>query len=559
MKKTFATLIVSVLLCAAPLWGEVKIANPDNYSEPVPLSQERLNELGRMMPRTVHLLESSTPNNRKKVKIAIYGQSLSDKNNFWWRYLHKGLQAAYPNADIDVNCLGVGGFSTTTLWRMAYQDMAAYYPDLVILCVSGNHYYYETLLRQIRGCTTAEILIQTDHIRGKTGEGEGCDWDCNIYDLSEWNNKMSFQTIPKYCETYGLEHNNRLREWYDYLKANCYHPAWGNLLQADSSHFGPHAEYLTAALTARHFRYHENADPDPNRMVTVYKVGEDVTVKKNTIRLPIDGNRIDVITENGDGKEAIQVRIDGLIPSMYPGCYNNTRTATNDDFWQGGVVQTFGSSIDLQQEDWTIKIADGGNFTLTGSLTGYDGAGNIAERFRSKSGRVVIHPEDWFKGFSELENRELYFQTKLFACDSYVLPVSQPANAENAVTLAQGFPNGQHEVTLTGAVNKIKEIRVYRPPYRLDLKTNLEGDILTYTSKGGDRAVTIFTNTYWQVGEKDDWITIDVVDNNAGEWLAEGKTIVVSAQPNNTGARRWGRIVLTGKGVPPLFLNVVQE
>ena len=558
MKKTIATLIASVFVCAAPLWGEVKIANPDNYPAPVPLSVERLNELGRMMPRTMYLLESSTPENRKKVKIAIYGQSLSDRNNIWWKYLHAGLQEAYPNADIDVNCLGVGGFSTTTLWRPTYQDMAAYYPDLVILCVTGNHYYYESIIRQIRGCTTAEILLQTEHIRGVIGEGAGCDWDCDIYDLSLWGNKMTFEILPKYCEAYGLERNNRLPEWYDYLKANCYHPSWGNLLKDDNTHFDVHGEYLVAALTARHFRYHEDADPDPNGMVTVYKVGKDVKAKKNTIQLPIDGNRIDIITEDGNGKEAIQVRIDGLKPSLHSGCYNNTRAATNDDFWQGGVVQTFGSSIRLQEEDWTIKIAEGGNFTLTGSRTGYDGAGNIAERFESNSGRVVTRPDDWFKGYSEFENRELYFQTKLFGYDNYVLPTSQPANAENAVTLAQGFPNGLHEVTLSGAVNKIKEIRVYRPPYRLDLKTNLEGDVLTYTSKGGDRAITIFTNTYWQLG-KPDWITVDAVDNNMGESLADGKTIVVSAQPNNTGAPRRGGITLTGKGVSELYLFVVQE
>ena len=559
MKKIIATLFTAVLVCAPSLRGEVKISNPDQFPEPVPLSSERLDEIGRMMPRTVHLLESSTPQNRKKVKIAIYGQSLSDRNNFWWGYLDKALKEAYPNADIDVNCLGVGGFSTATLWRLVDQDIAAYYPDLVILCVTGNHYYYESILRQIRGCTTAEVLIQTDHIRGRVGSGEGCDWDCDIYDMTDWGNKMSLQTIPQYCKTYGLERNNRIKEWYDYLKANCYHPMSGVLLQSDSTHFGPHAEYLTAALTARHFRYHKEADPDPYRMVTVYKVGEDVKVAKNTIKLFFEGNRVDVITEDGDGKEAIQVLIDREKPSAFPGCYKNTRTATNGDFWQGGAVQTFGSSVNLREEDWILKIDDDGNYTLNGSLTGFDGKGSISERFESNSGRAVIRSEDWFKGRSEFKDRELYFQTKLFAFDNYLLPATQSANAENAVTLAQGFPNGTHELTLTGAVKKIKEIRVYRPPYCLSLSANTDMNTLRYTSAGGEKPVVVFTNTYWQVGEKPDWITLDAIDNNEGEALADSKTIAVSVQENKTGKFRLGTITLTGKGVEPLVLTIAQE
>ena len=559
MKQIITTLFAVALVASSSLRAEVKISNPDQYPEPVPLTAERLNEIGRMMPRTVHLLETSTPENRKKVKIAIYGQSLSDRNNIWWSYLDKALQEAYPNADIDVNCLGVGGFSTATLWRLVDQDIAAYYPDLVILCVSGNHYYYESILRQIRGCTTAEILIQTDHIRGKVGSGTGCDWDCNIYDMTDWGNKMSLQTIPEYCKTYGLEINNRIVEWYDYLKANCYHPMSSVLLRADSTHFGMHAEYLVAALTARHFRYHKDADPDPNRMVTVYKVGKDVKVTKNTIMLPFEGNRIDVITDNGDGKETIQVLIDEMKPSEFPGCYKNTRTATNGDFWQGGAVQTFGSSVDLREEDWTLKIDGNGYYMLNGSLTGFDGTGSISERFNSNSGKVVIRPEDWFKGDSEFKDRELYFQTKLFAYDNYLLPVTQPSNAENTVTLAQGFPNGTHVLTLTGAVKKIKEIRVYCPPYCLSLTTNLGVNTLQYTPDGGEKPVIVFSNTYWQVGKKSEWITLDAVDNNMGESLADGKTVTVSVQENKSGKSRRGFIALTGKGVEPLVLTVMQE
>jgi hypothetical protein len=55
----------------------------------------------------------------------------------------------------------------------------------------------------------------------------------------------------------------------------------------------------------------------------------------------------------------------------------------------------------LLVENWTLRIlelnADESRlrFAVTGSRTGPDGGGVSTERFVSKSGRVVIEPEDW--------------------------------------------------------------------------------------------------------------------------------------------------------------------
>ena len=554
-KKFLWTCMIAALLGLynSPVQAEVLIPNPDpaNYPEPEPLTQAETDQLGKLMPRTMYLLESSTPENRKKVKIAIYGQSLSDSNNKWWRTLEEALKTTYPNADIEVNCLGVGGFASSLLWRTTYQDIATYYPDLVIFHVLGHHTYYETILRFIRGCTTSEILVQTDHLGGNDGTGSGCDWNYDLNNLDIWENRMSFQTIPAYCEKYGLERDNRRQEWYDYLKANCYTPKSGKLL-SDDIHFADQGNYLTAALAARHFRYNENDDPDPNNMVTIYKVGTDVFPEKDSLKLAIEGNRVDIITENGDGTEAVKILIDDKKPSEYPGCYNNTRACGAGGFWSGGAIQTFGTSPYLEEETWTIEMDGSGNFILKGDKTGIDGTGNKNSRFESNSGKIVIRSEDWW----EAKSMTFSFNTKLYAKDTHILPQTQTGENENLVTLAQGFPNDKHELCLVGAVNKIKEIRIYKPAYQLKINTSI--DTLNAMKEATTQTVTVNTNTYWQIYDKTDWISVDAVDNNTGGEIADSKTINITVDENNTGAPREASIILVGVGAEPRAITVKQ-
>jgi len=557
MKCLFFILFLLWQITGISAQGKVTIPNPENFPEPVPLTREANEQLGRMIPRTMYLLESSEQHHRKKVKIAIYGQSLSDENNHWWRDLYAALKCAYPNADVEVRCLGVGGFSTATLWRTTYTDIAAYYPDLVLLCVSGHHTYYESILRFIRGCTTAEVLVQTDVIGGKSGEGEGCSWHADLTDMNDWSNKTSFQALPEFCQKYGLELQNRKQEWYDYLKANCYVPMSGKLLQADGGHLAAQGQYLTAALAARHFRYNPKADPDPYGMATVYRPGTDVAITGNTIKVPVTGNRIDVVVANSKGgKEKLELLIDGKKPSSYPGCYKNNRVIIYDSFWNGGIVQTFGTSADLQEETWKIDMDNDGNFTLNGSQTGFDGNGSIRKRFESNSGRIVIRTEDWFKGSTELTDRSFTFHTQLYAIDEYLLPSHQSVLEENLITLAQGIPNGKHEITLTGAVEHIKEIHVRRPPLQLTLEAD-RNDV-SFVKAGGAQELTVSSNTYWQVYNRTSWLQVDAVDNNRRDGLSDNLTMTVTAAANDTGKLRTTTLMLVGIGVQPIVLTITQ-
>ena len=562
MKKTVLLIFVSVLMAfshAGFVMSQVVIPNPNSYPEAVPLSAAEQEQLGKLMPRTMHLLESSTPTNKKKVKIAIYGQSLSDGNNMWWQTLRDALKTTYPNADIEVNCLGIGGVASQMLWRMTYHDMAAYYPDLVIFHVYGSHIVYENIIRFIRGCTTSEILIQGDHFGANDGSGTGCDWS---YDLNSdaWDNRMSFQFIKGYCDKYGLERDNRRQEWYDYLKENCYTPSSGTLLKDnDDIHFGAQGEYLVSALTARHFKYDAEADHDPNKMVTVYKAGTDFTVADDAINLSIDGNRVDVITENGNGSESITTLIDSKKPSEFPGSYINTRVG---NYWGGGcALMSIGSNPAPQAETWTLQIDNQRRYTLTGSKTGEDGSGNQTTRFESNSGSVVFRGADWANNPS---NRTITFETKFYGKDQHTLPTTQSGANENLVTLAQGIPSSQHNLTLSGAVGKVKEIRVYRPAYKLKMESGVNS--LDFYKDKRSKTVSVTSNSYWQVYNRVDWIKVDGLDNYDGKnetdrdgSVLESKSITISVDENDTNAPRVGTVTLVGIGVEPIVLTINQS
>ena len=297
-RATFISLILIVFVAVKA--QNVIIPNPLNYPNPVSLSVDENAKLGELMPRTMNLLQ-----NGKRIKIAIYGQSLSDENNTWWRMLSDALKLAFPAADIDVKCFGVGGVPSNLLWRLTNQELVAYHPDLVIFHVYGNHYFYETIIRQIRGCTAAEILIQGDHMAEYNGTVTNGVWNFDINNMSDWDNKMSFVTVKGYCDSYLLERDNRRKEWYDYIKTNNYIP---KTLLKDYIHFNVQGQWLVAALTARHFVYNATRNADPNNLLTYYEVGKDVMVVNGKITLPFTGNKIEIVPTDDHGKMTARQR-----------------------------------------------------------------------------------------------------------------------------------------------------------------------------------------------------------------------------------------------------------
>ena len=72
------------------------------------------------------LLQTSTPSHRNKVKILFYGQSITAGD--WYAIIENNLHERFPNADLEVENLLIGGHSAPVLVRCAAQDV---YPTIV--------------------------------------------------------------------------------------------------------------------------------------------------------------------------------------------------------------------------------------------------------------------------------------------------------------------------------------------------------------------------------------------------------------------------------------------
>jgi hypothetical protein len=136
-----------------------------------------------------------------------------------------------------------------------------------------------------------------------------------------------------------------------------------------------------------------------------------------------------------------------------------------------------GAVAPLVAEDWSIKIhqvsADGKlcHFSLRGSVTGDDGEGYSTNRFVSKSGRIVIDPEDWNLAYSVgvfkrplPDNYTATWRAVLRGTDNAEPPEAAPGT-EACVTVAQGLSPSPRVLELRGSSlqEQLRAVRFYCP------------------------------------------------------------------------------------------------
>src|SRR3954469_1438815 len=87
---------------------------------------------------------------------------------------------------------------------------------------------------------------------------------------------------------------------------------------------------------------------------------------------------------------------------MFPGAYAITRPSPLP--WSPLFLMRVDHDRPLVVEPWTLKVTSVAaksktwTFAVSGGKTGADGEGKSDQPFRSRSGRVVISPESWFRG-----------------------------------------------------------------------------------------------------------------------------------------------------------------
>ena len=449
-------LAASLLLAAAALAAE---------SYPPPAAPRDTSSWGRHIQRTMGLLATSTPQNRRKVRILFYGQSITAQP--WWKLVADDLRKRFPHADLEIRNRAIGGFASQLLVRTAVHDLYPAYPDLLIFHVYGDHRRYEDIIRFTRQRTAAEIAIYTDHVTGKeTPDAEGG------YVDKGWTAFMAGH-IAKVAERYGCELIDIRPPWKRYLLD---HKLPSKALLRDNVHLNDQGCHLMAELIKRQLVHQPGRMTEQSRgLMRTYRVGRDATWAGGKLTLAFEGNRVDAVASGAGEGGTAEVRIDGRRPSELPGCYCLTRPSTIHNVWPAVIRVTWAKPPIL--EDWRARILSSDEygtkfrFEVIGSKTGRDGIGTHDARFVSRSGRVVIEPGDWHlqrtctyrkkpvpKGF------ETRWRVRPLFVDTWRPPKVADAAREHVTTLAQGLRNGRHTLELTGRAAS-REIRVYRPPF----------------------------------------------------------------------------------------------
>jgi hypothetical protein len=420
--------------------------------------------------RSLTLLASSTPTDRKTVRVLFYGQSITQQA--WWKEVERYLRTTYPNANLVVENRAIGGHSSQILVKTAEADLYPFQPDLLIFHVYGSHLEYENIIRRVRERTCADILLQTDHITSEAGLAE--EMDVAKLSPEQWDAWMNRVFLPGTAAKYGACRADIHDLWKSYLQAHGLKPS--ELLR-DSVHLNEHGEWLMAELIKSYLApLPAKAGYDPMNGGPVSTVSLPAVGSQGEVRVEFTGTRVDLLLKpRSEG--GISVTIDGRAPSSIPELYGFTRvSAFPMSDWP--VLLKVNTSRQLVPEDWSLVIGHASGdgklcrFTLQGSVTGDDGEGSSDSRFVSKSGRVVIEPDDWNLGYCVSvfkrpvpESHRATWKSVFRGVDVATAPAGDGA-VERSVTLAQGLLPGRHILELRGSALKdsIQAVRFYNPP-----------------------------------------------------------------------------------------------
>ena len=423
---------------------------------------------GAALQRTMSLLESSAVEKRNTVRILFYGQSITEQS--WWQQVKADLVKRYPLAKLEIENRAIGGHSSQLLCKTAEADLYPFYPDLVIFHVYGAHDRYEDIIRRIRERTTAEVLIQTDHLGAKDSLDEVT--DPGKLAPAQWNSWMNYSFLPATAKKYGCELLPQRDLWKQYLRENSLQP---RALLKDEVHLNDHGCFLMAEIVKAAFvRVPAAGDAAKNDMVRDINLNA-ASWKDGKLRIEFEGNRVDGVFDGaraaGDAVTDATFMIDGKEPRNVRQLYTFTRTSGYTGTNWPCLLRVQRGPAQLQEEEWTVTLANASDdyksfvFSLTGSKTGPDGLGSADKKFVSKSGRIVIEPDDW----------NLQFCRKVFGRrldDGFRIIWKSVAQWDPLPllrgTFVQGLNNGKHTIELSGTPlqgNGLTALRIYRPPF----------------------------------------------------------------------------------------------
>jgi hypothetical protein len=447
-----------------------------------PRAPANVEQFGRHIQRTMTLLATSTPEQRHRVRILFYGQSVTAGP--WSHELMEDIKQTWPDADLVIENRAIGGYQAEALIHTAEYDLYPFYPDLVVFhCwggVAGGQ--QEEIIKRIRQRTTSEVLLWTTHFRWPPELARDAEPNEAARRLTEEDDARC-ALLRELAARYGCELAEVREPLRAYLQEHNLFPK--DTLQ-DSVHPNALGNFLIRSLIRPYLRYDPGfAQDEWKDMVRDYAVDAPEFVRRGegSVRLSFSGNKVEVLAGPGDAGPmgSARVLIDGKAPSEYPELFYHSRPTAGPGVWWP-AINRIGFEEHPVPETWTLEITECDlekkvlRFSLSGSVTGPDGEGSQDERFVSNSGRVVIDKGMWmvlrsleYRKIPLPEDYVITWETRPLFADTYTARGAFDPGREYATTLAQGLSNGPHTLELIangdGAV-PIESFRVYEPPVK---------------------------------------------------------------------------------------------
>ena len=283
-----------------------------------------------------------------RVRVLFYGQSITESG--WSAELARRLRARFPHAHLEIENRALGGFASQWLVRSAETDLYPFYPDLVIFHVYGSHLRYEDLVRQIRERTTAEVLIQNDHVTSLGAFHEQRDPTRLEPEGPSFTAFMNHRFLPGLVDSYSVALCDQRQAWKDHLVRHRQRP--DDLLR-DGLHLNAAGDALMADLVDSCLRRDAGLDPAPaEAWVRTHRV--DVAEGSHRVwSLEFSGNRVDLLLDPVESG-SVAARIDGQPPCELPGARVFTR-ALSPQAGKWPVLLGLGSLAPLQIETFRLR------------------------------------------------------------------------------------------------------------------------------------------------------------------------------------------------------------
>jgi hypothetical protein len=435
--------------------------------------------------RSLEIIRTSTPSDRKVLKVLFYGQSITRAG--WDQAVVDHWHKQYPNTVFVVQNRALGGFASPMLLRTTAQDIAAFYPDLIIFHVYGDHRAYEQIIRLFRSQTAADIIVQTDHgeslpdppcregLRLTLHRPPGC---TGLLWLKQrnWYDEMSYHKIPGIAKEYGLAVEPQRAWWREYLLRTHIEPA---ALLRDPIHPNQRGNDLIAAFFNHYFdglvagwngQTEDHIESIPPG-VPQYANGKET--------VSFDGSRLELISSKPLAAWPT-VAIDGVASGDIDSCYQVTRASSTGTVPDWPAIRRITLQHDRVPEEWTATLTNFSadqssfSFSVTSSVYGDEGSGDSAHDFVSKSGNLSIEAQDWMieRAFEEhhipLQAPFAVHWSVNDVCAGTPEAIDKgDGTTEYRYVLGAGLANQRHTVTLSAPASDfadVTEFRAYRPP-----------------------------------------------------------------------------------------------